>query len=287
MVTMETRLDSELLRTFVAIVETGSFTRASEVVCRTQSAISMQIKRLEEIVGQALFMRKARGVSLTSAGETLLESAHRILKLLDKAEKSLNNKRIEGIVRVGIPEEYGSTVLPNVLAGFSENFSNVQVSVRCEQSENFPLYIDRGGLDLAVVVSDPGDEQGEILFHDQTVWATSKRHFTHEENPLPLAVFERGCLWRAWALKAMDQIARSYRIAYSSASVAGIQAAVLSGLAVAVLGQSTLPIGTRSLTRDEGFPRLPGVNITLQKRAGLQSEAVECMALAIVNAFQA
>jgi len=213
--TMETRLDSELLRTFVAIADTGSFTRASDVVYRTQSAISMQIKKLEEIVGQALFVREARGVTLTSAGETLLESARRILKLLDKAEKSFNNKRVEGIVRVGIPEEYGSTILPNVLASFSEDFPGIQISVRCEPSESFPQYIDRGGLDIAVVVCDPGDERGEILFHDPTVWATSKRYLAHEENPLPLAVFEKGCLWRDWALKAMDQIDRSYRIAYS------------------------------------------------------------------------
>ncbi len=283
---METRLDSELLRTFVAIADTGSFTRASDVVFRTQSAISMQIKKLEEIVGESLFIREARGVSLTYNGETLLESARRILKLLDNAEKSFDKRRVEGIVRVGIPEEYGSTVLPNVLASFSEDFPGVQISVRCEPSESFPQYIDQGSLDIAVVVCDPGDERGEILFYDPTVWATSKRNLAHEENPLPLAVFEKGCLWRDWALKAMDQIDRSYRIAYSSASVAGIQAAVSSGLAVALLGQSTLPVGARSLTQSEGFPRLTGANITLQQRVGLQSEAAEFMALAIVNAFQ-
>jgi len=283
---MNNRLDSELLRTFVAIAEVGSFSRATEVVYRTQSTISMQMKKLEEILGHVLFLREARGVKLTPGGEMFLENARRIVKLLDQAEKSFKSKRIKGIVKIGIPEKYGSTTLPNVLASFSENFPNVQISVRCEPSDNFVQYIDNRELDLAVVVSDPGYERGEILFHDPTVWATSKQHFTHEKDPLPLAVFEKGCQWREWALKAMEQIGRNYRIVYSSASVAGVQAAVTSGLAVAILGKSTLPTGVRSLTRKEGFPKLPGVNVTLQKNAERQSEAVKCMALAILNSFQ-
>lgn len=283
---METRLESELLRTFVAIAETGSFTRAADVVYRTQSAISMQIKKLEGITGQALFIREARGVALTSAGETLLENARRILKLLDKAEKSFRNKHIEGVVRVGIPEEYIPTVLPKMLADFSENYPGIQVSVHSEPCKVFPKYIDEGNLDLAVVFSNPGEEKGEILFYDPVVWATSKKLLVHEEDPLPLALFENDCIWRAWALEAMDRMARSYRIAYSSASVAGVQAAVASGLAVAVLGKSTLPEGARVLTHNDGFPRLPGSNITLQQKAGRQSEAVEFMARSIINAFQ-
>ncbi|MCK5836156.1 MAG: LysR family transcriptional regulator [Desulfobacula sp.] len=283
---MNGRLDSELLRTFVAIAEVGSFTQATKVVYRTQSTISMQMKKLEEILGHALFLREARGVKLTPDGTMFLENARRIVKLLDQAEKSFESRRIKGIVKIGIPEEYGSTTLPNVLASFSENFPNVQISVRCEPSENFVQSIDNRDLDLAVVISDPGYERGEILFHDPTVWATSKHHLTHEEEPLPLAVFEKGCQWREWALKAMEQVDRNYRIVYSSASVAGVQAAVTSGLAVAVLGQSTLPKGVRSLTRNEGFPKLPGVNVTLQKSAEKPSEAVECMVLAILNSFQ-
>ncbi len=283
---MDNRLDSELLRTFVAVADVGGFTRATKVVHRTQSTISMQMKKLEEILGQALFLREARGVKLTPDGLTFLENARRIVTLLDQAEKSFESKHVKGIVKIGIPEEYGLTKLPNILANFSENHPNVQISVRCEPSENFVQYIDRKELDLAVVVSDPGYERGAILFHDPTVWVTSKQHLTHEMEPLPLAVFESGCLWRDWALRALEQVDRNYRIVYSSASVSGVQAAVTSGLAVAVLGQSTLPIGVRSLTQNEGFPKLPGVNVTLQKSEERQSEAVEYMVTAIINSFQ-
>lgn len=283
---MSYQLDSELLRTFVVIAEVGSFTQATKIVHRTQSTISMQMKKLEEIVGQALFLREARGVKLTPDGLMFLEHARRIVKLLEQAEKSFESNLIKGVVKIGIPEEYGLTKLPNILAIFTENFPNVQISVRCEPSDNFIQYIDNGELDLAVIVSDPGCECGDILFHDPTVWATSKKHLTHEKEPLPLAVFEKDCQWREWALKAMDQAGRDYRIVYSSASVAGVQAAVTSGLAVAVLGRSTLPNGVRSLTRDEGFPQLPGVNITLQTSSESQSEAVESMASAILNSFQ-
>lgn len=283
---MTPRLDSDLLRTFAAIADSGSFTAAAALVGRTQSAVSLQMKKLERTVGRPLFHREARGVRLTAAGEALLIRARPILRQLDRAAEALRGGPVEGAVRVGVPEEYGATLLPGVLARFAERHPGVQVTVRCETSLNFAPALERGALDLAVIVSDRGQAHGEILLHDPTVWVTSARHLTHERDPLPLALFESGCWWRDWSLKALDDQGVSYRIAYSSAGVAGIQAAIGSGLAVGVLGQSTLPAGTRRLTEAEGFRELPASTVVL-RTAGGASQAVQSMADAIRDAFRA
>lgn len=198
---MKARFDSELLRTFVSIAETGSFTRAADLVGRTQSAVSMQVKRLEDVAGATLFVRNARGVALTPLGESLLTDARRIIRLLDQAAEALHPNALEGAVSVGIPEEYGTTILPQILARFAETHARVEVTVTCEPSLALQAALERGDLDLAVTVVDDGRTQGEILLHDPTVWVTSSRHLAHEQDPLPVAMFARGCWWRDWALE--------------------------------------------------------------------------------------
>ena len=288
---MDPRLDSDLLRTFVAIADTGSFTRAADAVHRTQSAVSMQIKKLEETVGRPVFNRGTRGVALTRSGEILLANARRVLRLLDETILTLGDQGAEGEVRIGIPAEYGNTLLPRILAQFSESHSRVRLTVRCEAStasdtrEGFAPALERGELDVAVILAESGDPPGEILFHDPLVWITSERHLVHEEDPLPVAAFNPGCWWRRNALDTLERQNRRYRIAYSSTSVTGIQAAVSAGLAVGFLGRSTVPPGARVLTGEEGFPPLPGSNVVMRTRTGPLSPAVERMVMVIREAF--
>lgn len=283
---MDTQLDSDLLRTFVAIADSGSFTRAAAAVYRTQSAVSMQVKKLESLVGQPLFAREARGVRLTPSGEGLLAQARRILRLLDQAAESLRPGQVAGAVGIGVPEEYGATILPDVLARFAERHPAVEVTVRCEPSLTLSQALEQSALDLAVVVSDRGPSHGEILIHDPTVWVASARHLVHEQDPLPVAMFDRDCWWRDWALRSLDERGRRYRVAYTSGSVAGIQAAVASGLAVGVLGRSMMPRGARQLSRAEGFDSLPGSSVILRCRPGAASDAVMNMAAAVRDVFQ-
>lgn len=279
------RLESDLLRTFVAIADSGSFSRAAGVVGRSQSAISMQIKRLEEVAGATLFMRGARGIRLTPPGESLLIKARAIVALLDQAADELRADPLEGTVRIGIPEEYGATILPAVLARFAETHPAVQVTVRCEPSPACEAALARGELDLALLVIDSGGGEGQLLAHDPTVWVTSARHAAHEQDPVPVAMFEPDCWWRDWALKALNDRGRRYRIAYTSRSIAGLQAAVTSGLAIAVLAQSTMPAGSRMLTAEEGFTALPGSAIVLRRRPAAGARAVAGMAEALREAF--
>lgn len=282
---MTTRLDSDLLRSFVAIAEAGSLTRAGERIGRTQSALSVQLRQLETAVGTSVFARGPRGVVLTRAGERLLSHARRVLAALAEAERAVRPDPLRGPVRIGIAEEYGSSVLPAALARFATEHPGVEVTIRCGASTIFPRALHAGELDLAVAVADGGQASGEPLGRDPTVWVTSSRHDAHEADPLPLALFEPGCWWRDDALAFLDARRRPWRVACTSASIAGVGAAVGSGMAVAVMGLSTVPGTARILTAEDGFEPLRPSDVVLQQGLRTGNPAVEGMRKAIREAF--
>jgi len=272
---MELQID--LLKTFLAIIDTGGFTSASQRVHRTQSAISMQVKRLEDTIGQPLFERNGRSFRITAAGEALVPYARRLLKLHEEAVAAMIKPNVVGSVKIGIIDDYALRFLPNILSRFAAAYPQVQVTVRCEPTSLLVPALENGELDLVLVNGSPG-EDGEIIRHDQAIWVTSANHLTHEEDPLPLAVFHAECIFRKWALDALDAINRRYRVAYQSPSVAGIIATVSAGLAVAILFDSVAPQEFRRLRSDDGFPELPAATIILKRAPGRSSAAVECMA---------
>jgi DNA-binding transcriptional LysR family regulator len=279
------KLDSELLRGFVAVTEAGSVSGGAKRLGRTQSAVSMQIRKLEEVAGQPLFRREARGVRLTASGEALLLRARSILGLLSEAESALTVDPLVGRLSVGVPEEYGASVLSDVLAQFAETNPEVEVTVHCEPTPSLDAALATGTLDLAVLAIDSGEPVGEVLAYDPTVWVTSNRHQIEISDPLPVAMYDHDCWWRDWALRTLDARGQRYRIAYTSRSVAGIQAAVRSGLAVAVLARSTMPANSRVLGAAEGFSELPGSSIVLQR--GLQQGRIaDGMAQALRKVFR-
>lgn len=262
---MAVHLDLDLLRTFVAIVDAGGFTSAAQQVHRTQSAVSMQVRRLEVALDRTLFQREGRGVQLTPDGEALLGYARRLLKLHDEALAVLSRPDLTGLVRLGTPDDYVGRFLPDILVRFARAFPRVQVEVHCEPSVNLRRLLADDRLDLALITSTPGAETGEVLRREPTVWATAERHLAHEDDPLPLALFQSGCPFRDWALAGLQERGRPYRIAYTSASLTGILAAVTAGLAVTVLSRSILPAEVRPLRAEEGFPPLPPASITLHR----------------------
>lgn len=282
---MPAHLDSDLLRAFVAVADVGSVSGATASLARTQSSISVQIAKLEAVTGQTLFFRHARGVRPTPAGETLLVHARRVLSALAEAETALAAEPLAGTVRIGVPEEYGATLLPDVMARYAETHPRIEVIVSCEPTAELERALNAGKLDLGVLVIDGGRHVGELLAYDPTVWATSTRHEAHAADPLPLAMFAQDCWWRDWALKALDDRDRAYRLAYTSRSVAGIQAAVTSGLAVAVLARSTMPRNSRVLGEEEGYNELPGSAVVLRRAESARCGAAEG-ATAIRGAFR-
>lgn len=261
-------LDSDVLRTFVAVAMHGNVTRAADALHRTQSAISVQIKRMEENLQVTLFTREARGMSLTSAGEKLLASAKPILLMLDRAAAELRQNPIEGTVRVGIPDDYGSELLATILADFAQSHPLVEVSIRCEFSVGFPKAIRAGDLDIAVYACDRGSGEGEVLYEERTVWVGSPNVAIHQCDPLPVTLFDRACWWRDAAIEALNGASIPYRVAYTSGSVAGIKAAIGAGLAIGVLAESTVDSTMKILGHKEGLPPLSPSNLVLIKWPG-------------------
>ena len=278
---MPGQFESDLLRTFVAIIDTGSFTLAARQIGRTQSAVSMQMKRLEELAGTPLLLRGDGAVRPSEAGEKLLVDARPILAHLERVRANFDRQPIDGTVRIGILAEYGATFLPRILGRFAESNPKVEVTVKCAHSGILYDALERDELDLAVVLDRPGQKGGTILMRDRTFWATSKHHKAHKLDVLPVALFDPGCWWRDWALDTLRRMKRPYRTAYTSDNNFNLKAAVSAGLAVGALTDSMLPADCRPLLPADGFPEPINSNVTLRKRASATSKAVSAMADAI------
>lgn len=282
---MPITLEPDLLRTFIAIAETGSFTAAAKRVHRTQSAVSMQVKRLEEGLGRSLFEREGRSISLTPHGEILLDHARRIIRAHQEALAAFDAQAVQGHVRVGSPDDYASTFLPGILARFAQTHPHVHVEVICEASTTLLGRLADGEVDLALVTQGNGETGGILVHREPLVWVTSAHHCIHEENPLPLAVFEQGCIFRRYATERLAQQGRQARIAYTSVSVAGIYAALDAGLACSVLLRSNVRPGLRILSEAEGFPRLPDIGVTLQRSPLAAGRLIDRLEQHMLDAF--
>jgi DNA-binding transcriptional LysR family regulator len=276
----------ELLRTFIAIADTGSFSLAADQISRTQSAVSMQIKRLEELLEKSLIHRDSRNLQLTSDGVTLLQFARRILKLNEEALSLLKRPELKGWVSIGLPDDYAARFLPEILANFSRTHPRVQVKVTCEPSNILLERIRKKDIDLAIVTSPaPEAENGILLRQDPIVWVTSERHCQHEITPLPLALFSGTCYCRNWILSALDKAGVEHRIAYTSPSIMGLQAAVTAGLAVSAISQSIVWPGIRQLSPEQGFPSLPNAYLMLRRNPESNNCIVDSLADHICKAF--
>ena len=284
---MAETLDAELLRTFTAIVDTGSFTAAADRVHRTQSAVSMQMKRLEELLGRPLFQRQGRGAVLTPDGELLLGHARRILAAHRETLDLFREAELEGELTLGTPDDYVNTFLPGILTRFAETHPRIHVNVVCEGSSSLEARLAEGQVDLALVTLGHGDDSGVVVYREGAVWVTSASHDTQHQVPLPLALFQPGCMFRRWALEHLSSLGRPFRVAYSSVSVAGLVAAVRGGLAVSVLARNSVVEGMRILEEDDGFPALPNYEIALRRAPGADSPLLQRLEGHILDWFRA
>ncbi len=279
---MPALLDVDQLKTFVAIVDTGSFTRAADVVYKTQSAVSMQMKRLEERVGRPIFARDGRGARLTEDGERLLDYARRIVHISREAISAFADDALTGRVRLGLPDDYAERYLPEILARFSRSNPRVEVTVLCEPSDQLINLVSRDEVDLAIITHATRKPVGEVIRQEPLLWVTSQRSLVHEEQVVPLALSHPACVWRESAVAKLEEVARPHRILYSSRSFAAVGAAVLAGLAVSVVPESALRTGMRVLGSAEGYPPLPSCKIALLRNPGAVDETVQALADHIV-----
>ncbi len=282
---MTALLDIDQLRTFIAIAETGSFTKAAEVVNKTQSAVSMQMKRLEERIERPIFARDGRASKLTEDGTRLLDYARRLVKLNVETISAFSDAALSGRVRLGVPDDYADRYLPEIMARFSRAYPSVELTVLCEPSVDLLERIDANEIDLAIVTNCESKRTAETFRRERLLWVTSNRHSTYLEERVPLALGRPSCSWRRTAVERLESVGRPYRVLYSSSNAGAVAAAVLAGLAVSVLPESGLRHGMRVLTAAEGFPELPTCRVGLVRNAHDSSALADALAEHIVSSL--
>jgi len=257
-------LDLELLRSFVSVIDAGGFTRAGERVHRTQSTVSQQIKRLEEDVGQPLLNRNGKDVTPTEAGERLLSYARRLLSLAEEARDVMARPGSEGAIRLGVPEDFAAYRLAKLLAAFSRSHPALRLDVRADQSTHLKRDLERGELDLALFKRAAGEGTGIAVWPERVHWVTSKsRPRDTSTGSVPLIGFPAGCLYRSRAIHALESVGRAWHMAYSSSSLAGIQAAVAAGMGLSILSEIAIQADHRVLTAKDGFAPIDRTEVAL------------------------
>jgi DNA-binding transcriptional LysR family regulator len=283
-------LDPDLLRSFLHIAEGGSFTRAAELVGRTQSAVSMQMQRLEELLGRKLLQRgRGESVQLTAHGSYLLPRAREMLALNDAIWGGFHAPAMQGLVRLGIPDDYALRYLPDILMRFAQAHPAVEVEVLCLPTAELRLRLAADALDLAVCSAGeaPADAAAIALARGTLTWVTSQRFAPHRQDPLPVALAHHGCAWSDAAAQALRGAGRRFRVAYSSRTLLGTHAPVLAGLAVTVSSTSWLPEGLRPVGPEEGLPALPEFAIVLAIAPQARQPVTGALAATVTAAFRA
>lgn len=284
---MATRtLDLDLLRTFVTIADTGGFTRAGDQLGRTQSAISLQVKRLEDMIGRTVFLRSSRSLRLTSDGERLLSHARQMLRLNDEALADLLEPDVAGLVRLGVPEDFATVHLPGVLAAFTEAHPRVELEVTCDLTLNLLERFRSGDFDLVLVKREPAAPlRGVRVWREPLVWVGRDGSSAADMSAVPLIVSPQPCVYRKRAIEALEEAGKKWRIAYTSTSLTGTQAAVRAGLGVTVLPREMVPPTLASLGRDSGLPPLDETEIALIEGAA-PSPTAHLFAEHIIHALE-
>jgi len=271
-----TTVDPELLRAFVTVVDCGGFSSAAERLLRGQSAVSLQIKRLEERLAVKLLDRGPRHLRLTSEGELILDQARRILSLNDELVARAREPELAGVVRLGAPEDFATARLPRILSSFARAHPKVALEVTCELTLDLLARFEAGGLDMALVKREPiGGAVGTKVWREALVWAGADPEPPHAaDGPLPLVCSPRPCVYRGRATQALDRIGRSWRVAYSCGSLAGNHAAVRAGLGVSVLPKAMVPVDLNILNEEAcGLPSLQDTEVALIEAPRLSAPA--------------
>lgn len=255
---------TDLLRTFVSVIDLGAYTKAGEVLGRTQPAISLQMRRLEELVGAPIIKQVGRTLLLTREGEMLLSYAREILRLNDEAASYFNRAKISGVLRVGLPNDYAVAFLQGVLTEYTRQHREISLEIYCSWSADILDRLRSDELDLAIAMID--SERAQYLSRfwiERPVWAAAEGLRFNPVNGIPLAAHPEGCAYRARMIQALDAAQIRWRVAYTGPGVSGLQNAVINGLGVSALTRYTMLPGMRVLNEDDGFPPLAEMRVGL------------------------
>lgn len=264
------------LRTLVAVVDLGSYTRAAERVGRSQPAVTLQIQKLQELAGCRIMKSGGRDFCLTEDGELLLRYARQILRLNDEIASRLQRHKPEGVVRIGLPTDYAVAFLQRVLANFVEKHKDVELEISCQLSAITMQRLANDELDLAIAMySERQNDSLAYSWTERPIWVAAESSDAHRKDPVPIAAHDKGCEYRERMIRALDSIGRPWRIAYVSPGISWLQEAVKAGFGVSALTRRTLMRGMQVLTEADGFPPLPDIRIGLHyKHSNLSTAAL-------------
>ncbi|NAW64374.1 LysR family transcriptional regulator [Photobacterium halotolerans] len=257
-------LQIDWLKSFVAVVDAGSLSNATTSVHRSQSAVSMQLKKLENAVGRKLLVRGSRHSELTAEGQMLLGYARRILDLHSEAQAAFHGEELVGQVKLGVPDDYAAKYLTPVLRNFAPRFGGVEIELNCEQSTSLIPRVENNDLDLALVSRD-NPSRGTLLFHEPMVWVGASQFEIWRRETLPIAVYESASLARRSAIHSLALQGKPYKVVYNSSSLAGQIAAVESGLAIAVFTQCSVPPHLEILGEEQGLGPLEPMEVSVYR----------------------
>lgn len=272
---MRAPLDTELLRTFVTIVETESFTASGEKLRRTQPAISMQMKRLEDAVGKLLFEQTRRGVRLTREGDILLGYARRILALSAEAHDEIDRSGAQEVIRLGTSDDYATLLLPEILRRYFASHPDVRIQLVCGNGREIEEKLQARTIDLALIARREDTSPEETIWSDRLVWVGANG--TKPAGDIPLALFPPGCVCREIMIEALNARSHAWTVAFESDNIGAIHAAVRSGLAVTAVEEALIPDGVEVLGPAAGFPALGAVKLCLTSEARPLRLAVESL----------
>jgi DNA-binding transcriptional LysR family regulator len=259
-------LDINQLRAFVTVAQLRSFSKASQRLCRVQSAVSQQVQKLEGHLGAALFVRDRRSLQLTPQGENLLAYALKILEVNDHAVAALTEKAANGVVRVGTSDTYASMFFADILQVCAARFPDVGIEVHCGFSTHIWQKYENGELDVVLTQGCPAHIPSQLLHSEPLKWVCARSSTVYSKDPVPLALFAHGCGDRDLALNALHQVGKSYKVNYHSTSHAGIVAAVNSGCYVSAILLTTVQSELRVLGEAQGYPAMGNLDISLACR---------------------
>jgi DNA-binding transcriptional LysR family regulator len=262
---MRATFDMDALRTMVVGIELGSFARAAAQLGRSQSAVSMQLKKLEEQAGQRLLRRNGRSLVPTEAGDALLAYARRIIALNDEAAASLGAQTAAASVRIGLPQDLFDDVMPDVIARFSRLRPGVHVEVRAGRNYSLEQEVRSGRLDVAVALFPAGsDTHGTHLVTLPLLWLGAKAAAKSSgEEPIPLVLFDHPCLFRQTALQELERNGRRWRLSLTTPSLPGVWAALRAGYGISVRPAYPVPAGLRDVGPALGLPKLPAIELRI------------------------
>ena len=259
-------MDIDSLRSFIAFVDTGSFTRAAKQTSRTQSAISMQMKKLEEETGHVLFVKEGRNLGLTEQGQQLVSYARRLVSLHDEALGHFSTHLQHPPLTIGCPDDYAESILPDVVTLIRESLPQQSIRIVCDCSTQLRLMLDQGKVDLAILTRAPDAEEGYLLKHDSGVWVKGENTQTDEQiekqSPLSLILYEPDCKFHSTAIDGLEKQGRDYRLLCSSSSATAIKALLRKGQGVSAMARSSVSYGI-AIIQNSNLPALPSVDIVL------------------------